>query len=518
MRFLGRTERRVVVAILITALVPLLGAVLTSRAIIRRVSATAFQPEFGALMDQSLGVYADLVKSIKQSMRFEADAIAAEKKLVEAARSADKRATEAALAEVFASYPDLVSLRVESANGDEIAEKNREKPLDEGSERSLVQRRSLAAQEGDEGPLLVITFATPRARFNELEGAQALVQAYHQIERNQREEYLDTTYQRAFAVLIFLTIAAGVGAGLGVARPVTRRIARLGQAMRPVAEGDLEVRVREEGNDEVTDLARAFNRMLSELSTSRARIEYLRLMGEWQKVARRLAHEIKNPLQPIQLAVEECHRRYRGDDEAYRSVLETTLEVVTEEVGSLRRLVGEFSSFARLPKAEPVELDLAELVRDQEQHFALASSSDGGEEAALWANVTLSFDVGPGPMPALVDREMLHRAIVNVVRNAAQALRDAGRKEPGHIEVSLRKEAKGYVLWVDDDGPGIDPKLGATLFDPYVTTKRDGTGLGLSIVKKIIVDHGGTIEAKASPMGGARFEIRLPKPIVAHAA
>src|SRR5205823_5340845 len=127
-----------------------------------------------------------------------------------------------------------------------------------------------------------------------------------------------------------------------------------------VAGGDLEVRVPEEGDDEVGDLAVSFNRMLGEIERSRARIEYLQRIGAWQDMARRLAHEIKNPLTPIQLAVEEVHSKYaaldRGkatveDDARMRKLLDTTLEIVTEEVGTLRRLVSEFSDFARLPRA-----------------------------------------------------------------------------------------------------------------------------------------------------------------------
>src|SRR5690349_18772153 len=138
-------------------------------------------------------------------------------------------------------------------------------------------------------------------------------------------------------------------------------------------------------------------------------------MGEWQKVARRLAHEIKNPLQPIQLAVEEVHRRYTGADARYKAVLDTTLEVVTEEVGSLHRLVSEFSSFARLPKAEPAPVDLADFVRDQANHFSLSTDAEGGADPELWTNVDVAFEVGDTPMPASIDREMFHRALVNVV-------------------------------------------------------------------------------------------------------
>ena len=113
-----------------------------------------------------------------------------------------------------------------------------------------------------------------------------------------------------------------------------------------VAKGDdLSVRVPITGSDELTDLAVTFNRMLEEMSGSRARIEYLQRISAWQEMAQRLAHEIKNPLTPIQLAVQECHRKYDGNDPKYRALLDTTLEVVEEEVGVLRRLVGDFSNF-----------------------------------------------------------------------------------------------------------------------------------------------------------------------------
>jgi nitrogen fixation/metabolism regulation signal transduction histidine kinase len=243
-------------------------------------------------------------------------------------------------------------------------------------------------------------------------------------------------------------------------------------------------------------------------------------MGEWQKMARRLAHEIKNPLTPIQLAVQECHRRYQGADPGYQRVLQTTLEVVEEEVGSLRRLVSEFASFARLPRAELHEADLGAFLRDQAEHLAARRARDepegeGGDDALL-GRVELSFDVPEGAMPAVIDREMLHRALTNMIRNAAQAMRDAGRppstaQRLGRVRVSARVVGAAYVIDVDDDGPGIDPAVREAIFDPYVTTRRDGTGLGLSIVKKIVVDHGGTIDVLASPLGGARFEIRVPR-------
>jgi nitrogen fixation/metabolism regulation signal transduction histidine kinase len=259
--------------------------------------------------------------------------------------------------------------------------------------------------------------------------------------------------------------------------------------------------------------------MLEELDRSRARVEFLRRIGEWQHMARRLAHEIKNPLTPIQLAVEECHRRYPGENTEYQRILDTTLEVVAEEVGSLRRLVSEFASFARLPRAELAPSDLGEFLREQRAYFAAFESGSASElpgDGAFLGGVDLSFDVSDHPMPAMLDREMMHRALTNLVHNAARAIHEAGAainegERRGRVRVSAAAFGPHYVLDIDDSGPGILKEIRSTVFDPYVTTKRGGTGLGLSIVKKIIVDHGGTIDAGDSPLGGARFRIHLPR-------
>jgi signal transduction histidine kinase len=104
---------------------------------------------------------------------------------------------------------------------------------------------------------------------------------------------------------------------------------------------------------------------------------------------------------------------------------------------------------------------------------------------------------------------MLRRALINLVRNAAQAIKDSGRAE-GKVEVRLGRERDWFIVDIDDDGPGIPPEMRSIIFDPYVTTKPDGSGLGLAIVKKIVVEHGGSVSAEKSPLGGARMHLRLP--------
>jgi nitrogen fixation/metabolism regulation signal transduction histidine kinase len=291
-----------------------------------------------------------------------------------------------------------------------------------------------------------------------------------------------------------------------VARGPARRVVELEVATRRVALGDLSVRVPEVGDDELGKLARAFNRMLSEVEMSRSRIEYLQRISAWQEMARRLAHEIKNPLTPIQLAVQDIHRRYDGESKEYQKLLDTTLEVVEDEVGTLRRLVSEFSDFARLPRAELEQADLAEFLQELSERPLLAEDERLRDAAPDGADApSIGFEIEKAPAPVQIDRQMLRRVLINLVRNAAQAMKGKGR-----IVVRLHRDGDAFHLDVDDDGPGVPSGMREQIFDPYVTTKTDGAGLGLSIVKKIVIEHHGSILATESPLGGARLRVRLP--------
>ncbi len=247
-------------------------------------------------------------------------------------------------------------------------------------------------------------------------------------------------------------------------------------------------------------------------------------------MAQRLAHEIKNPLTPIQLAVQECHRKYEGGDPRFRALLDTTLEVVEEEVGTLRRLVGNFSIFARLPQVELKDEDLRDLLREcserlthLEQTIPGADGDDVDAEPLGVHNVTVRWEIPEAPLEASIDRQMLRRVLVNLVRNAVQAIRDsraaqgAGEAAAGLVVVSARaegpKDSGGVAILVEDDGPGVNVEARERIFDPYFTTKVDGTGLGLAIVKKVVVEHGGYIEVQRSErLGGASFVLHLPGP------
>jgi len=499
----GRIRRRLALAIVLTALIPVCAAIWLSRSMLSQSSGRFFLPEIGQRLGQSLELYQELAAAVKGRMRADAEAIASSPALREAARSRDAAALATALHAELERRPELVSLVLKDADEVQIARTDRGHPIDPDHELQLEVHQEL----GDDAELEMV-FATNRARFEQLEDMSRFVDTYAQVA--QRREADERTYVYVFAALLGITIVAAVGVGSALAEGVSSRLARLVAATEQVGAGDLSLRVKVGGHDEISELARAFNHMLGEIETNRGRIEYLQQLATWQGMARRLAHEIKNPLTPIQLAVQEIHQRYTGSDPAYRQVVNTTLEVVEAEVGTLHRLVSEFSDFARLPKAKVSADDLYAFLEAQRDQRLLSASPQG--------TTRVEFQIPAGGAPVRLDRQMFRRVLINLINNASQASQGAsaatGRtpSPSGLIRIVAEPAAGKWLrLHVDDNGPGIPEALRPTIFDPYVTHTAGGTGLGLAIVKKIVVEHGGTIDVGDSPLGGARISIVLPR-------
>ncbi|HVJ93197.1 MAG TPA: HAMP domain-containing protein, partial [Labilithrix sp.] len=505
----GKTERRLAMVILVTTMVPLAVALYLGTQMFRRAAAVWYSPEIGAELDRGVGIYKDYVKAIKDDLKHQTVAIAADPVLREAAKKGNLETLESELDALFPNFTSLVELRVLKAppiqpappfDAAELASKtmahrDRGRPVDTAAEKSLSQIYPLT--DDPEGPCVLATFAVSSKHLDELESSAEVVKRYHQIEASRADVYQG--YLNVYALLLGVTLLLTVPLGIFLARGVTRRINRLSAAINLVAEGDLSVRVPVTGSDELTDLARTFNRMIGEISHARSRIEFLQRIHAWQDMAQRLAHEIKNPLTPIQLAVQECHRKYAGEDAKYRALLDTTLEIVEEEVGTLRRLVGNFSNFARLPSAELTRANLSDFLRDCENQLGHLEDPSLGEgsvdaEPLVSQNVEIRWEVPMEEITVALDRQMLRRVVVNLVRNAVQAIRDHHARPSrtdtlagevlGRVVVSAVREGDGAKIEVEDDGPGIAASMRGRIFDPYFTTKADGTGLGLAIVKK----------------------------------
>jgi two-component system nitrogen regulation sensor histidine kinase NtrY len=500
----GRIRRRLAAAIVVTALIPLLGAIFLAGSMVSATAARFYRPEVGARLDEAIGLFRELARVQKASMRHEFEAIAGDGALRKALLEGRRQDIDGLLGHLLREHPAVVSLDLEGPSGQSLGHADRGRPVDEEREFRLDLGRSIGV-EGS--PVLLGVFAADKGTFDGLESMSAFVDQYGKVvEGRQRDEQ---TYVLAFGVLLGVAIVLAIGVGATLARGVSRRITDLAKATKRVAGGDLGTRVSEQGSDEIADLARAFNRMLVEVQTSRARIEYLQRIGAWQDMARRLAHEIKNPLTPIQLAVEEVHQRYGGSDPRFEKLLDDTLDVVQVEVGTLRRLVGEFSDFARLPQAKLGLADLAELLAEHESMAEYEPALAQDDSIGASAPIEVVFDLAIDAAPAFLDRQMMGRVFVNLVRNAAQAIRGAGHAT-GHVNVSLKRGDEVWIVDVDDDGPGIAPEMRERVFDPYFTTKTEGTGLGLAIVKKIVVEHGGSIVATGGALGGARMHLEIP--------
>ena len=353
---------------------------------------------------------------------------------------------------------------------------------------------AVPAKDKEEGPrVLELTFGIPLDMYENFLSLRDAIDKEQQLDRVY--DLIIPRFLRQYVLMVLVMLAAAPLIGWLFARQVTRRVARLHDAARRVGAGDLQVRVAPKGKDELDELGRAFDGMVAELGQARSRLEYLQKVSAWQEVARRLAHEIKNPLTPIQLAVQQLASKYHGDDASYRQLLDTASEILREEITGLRRLVDDFSAFAKLPKVEPAAIDmnllLAEILRLQPE----------------WQTV-VRVVANPVPVYAMCDRTLFRRVIANLVENAMQAAQGSG-KTP---EILIQAEPRGprAAIVVDDNGPGVPESDRQHIFDPYVTHREGGTGLGLAIVRKIVIDHGGDVTVGQGSLGGARFTVELP--------
>jgi signal transduction histidine kinase len=385
----------------------------------------------------------------------------------------------------------------------------------EGLLALLEMLRMLVAVSADERAVadidaagLEVVFATPWSLFHALDALGDVLGRYKMLRMG--GEQVARTFVWVYMLILGFALAVTLTFSVLLARRVVVRVGEIARATRAVAAGNLEVRVAPRGRDEIGDLARSFNEMVTDLKESRDRIAYLGRVSAWQGIARRLAHEIKNPLTPIQLAIQEVAEKYDGSDEKYRRIVGTAREVIEEEVATLRRLTTEFSEFARLPQVQPVVTDLAEFLDDCRAAFSSSAAERG---------VSIVWHRPPRAVKVPMDRQMMRRVIDNLVRNAIDAATGAGLKtapegglpkEP-RVDVEARASADGLdaEIVVRDNGPGISPEAREHLFEPYFTTKQTGTGLGLAIVKKIVLEHGGDVHIDGATVG-AVFRVSLP--------
>ena len=301
----------------------------------------------------------------------------------------------------------------------------------------------------------------------------------------------DIAYGIAGLGIIFAVIAS-----LWIAARISRPIEELARAAGQVAAGNWETRVDIRTLDEVGDLARSFNNMTRQLSDQRERLVQTERVAAWRELARRLAHELKNPLTPLQITVENMVRAKKLPKKQFDEVFSESAATLTAEIENLKTIVGRFSDFSKLPKPQAVEMDAREAVRRVVKLYGPALEEK---------HIELGTSISAEPLPILGDSELLHRALSNLVLNGMDAM-----PEGGTLMISAVRGKEAARISVADTGEGLTPEECERLFTPYYTTKQHGTGLGLAIVQSVIADHNGTIAVESVEGGGARFVIGLP--------
>jgi nitrogen fixation/metabolism regulation signal transduction histidine kinase len=492
-------QLKVTVLLLVIGLAPLLVSALLidKMAVAAQNFASNEAARLRVRLEEAHGAYRAAIDAKKRAYGYLADELAEAAKVAadhyarpsppdgweERARPAIRAELHAAASRMFDSEPDLLAVRV-VVGGFPPYEHSRPAPGTGGPTRFRI--RTVERMNGD----VALRFAADEdlQKANEALGATLAEAPVIGEFRAGLPDY----YRNLFLLLVGSVVLVATAAGILLARRFTARIARLVAGTRTVAAGNLRARVAVGGRDELGELAGAFNRMVEDIERDRQHILYLQRIGAWQDVARRLAHEIKNPLTPIQLAVQEVVSSYPGDDPRYKKMLGDAAEIVGEEIASLRRLVDAFSALGRLPPAERKPLDLAVVADD------LAKDPQ-------WAG---KLTARPPDLPVTVsgDRLLLRRLLANLVENGVHA------GEPVVLSWRADPAAGVATIMVDDQGPGVPAAERERIFEPYVTSKETGTGLGLAIAKKIALDHRGdlSVSPEPAPTGGARFVLTVP--------
>jgi two-component system nitrogen regulation sensor histidine kinase NtrY len=294
-----------------------------------------------------------------------------------------------------------------------------------------------------------------------------------------------------------LGILVAIVASLWFAARVTRPVVSLAAAARRVAAGDLNAKVEVESSDELGELAASFNHMTEDLAQQKSRTVQAERVAAWRELARRLAHELKNPLFPLQVTVENLLRAKQKSPEIFEEVFHEGTATLLAEINNLKTIIGRFSEFSRMPQPHCQPLRINDVVKSVLRVFQAQLQ----EKNQISVHLELADD-----LPEIsADADLLHRALQNLMLNAIDAMPEGGQ---------LTITTAGYDGWirvsVSDTGSGLTPEECDRIFTPYYTTKQHGTGLGLAIVQSVVSDHSGKISVESTKEKGTTFRIELP--------
>ncbi|HEY1465010.1 MAG TPA: ATP-binding protein [Terriglobales bacterium] len=302
------------------------------------------------------------------------------------------------------------------------------------------------------------------------------------------------------------TLFAG-GAGLllaillsgWAATRVTKPVEQLAHAAREVAAGNWDTQVNVGSTDEIAELAESFNHMTQELLAQRENLVRAERIAAWKELARRLAHELKNPLFPLQLTVENLIRAREQSPELFEEIFHESATTLLTEITNLKSIISRFSDFSKMPQPQFQLVQINDLLRDVVKLFQAQFQAPG--KGPIQCTLKLS-DAGQ----VAADPELLHRAFSNLVLNTVEAM-----PQGGNLTLLTRPQENSVIIEIQDTGKGLSQEECKRLFTPYYTSKTHGTGLGLAIVQSVINDHGGTIRVQSELEQGTTFTITLPR-------
>jgi two-component system nitrogen regulation sensor histidine kinase NtrY len=292
-------------------------------------------------------------------------------------------------------------------------------------------------------------------------------------------------------------ILVAVLASLWFAARVTRPVVSLAEAARRVAAGDLNTKVEVESSDELGELAASFNRMTEDLVQQKDRTLQAERVAAWRELARRLAHELKNPLFPLQVTVENLMRAKQKSPEMFEEVFHEGTATLLAEIDNLKTIIGRFSEFSKMPQPQRQPTQVNEVVRSVLRVFHVQLQEKN--------QISVHTELADALPEISADPDLLHRALQNLVLNAIDAMPQGG-------ELAIRTGTLGdrVEISVSDTGSGLTQEECGRLFTPYYTTKQHGTGLGLAIVQSVVSDHDGKISVESTKEKGTTFRIELP--------
>jgi signal transduction histidine kinase len=306
---------------------------------------------------------------------------------------------------------------------------------------------------------------------------------------------LEASMLRTAITVAAAGILMGIALSWWAAARITRPVRRLAESAGRVAAGDWGATVEVASTDEMGQLAGAFNRMTHELVEQRERLVQAERVAAWRELARRLAHELKNPLFPLQITVENMQRARESYPEQFDEVFREGTSTLLAELSNLKQIIARFSDFAKMPAPEMEPVNLNEIAAETMRLF---------EGQLAKARVRASTELDAALRPVEADREQVTRVLRNLILNAIDAM-----PEGGTLTVRTVALETGARLEVSDTGQGLTPEECERLFTPYYTTKTHGTGLGLAIVQSVVSDHKGRIAVVSEKGKGTTFRIDL---------